>query len=199
MPSSLFERKIARVRDEMRRRGVAAVVLAENGRTRYVSGYQRYYTATYLPFVHLAVVTLDAGPVLLLPRHIMGAADANQAERVLEFPLSQEGKIDTLVELLRELGAAGSRIAIELDFVQYGFLAPLRERLPGAEIVDAAPLMNQVTAIKFPEEIELIRESARIVDLGIGAAIEVIRESATELEVGARSSAAMLEAGAEFI
>lgn len=72
---SLAERKVTRLRDQMRQGGVAGLVLSENGRTRYLSGYQRYYTATYLPFVHAAILTLDAGPVLLLPRHVMGSAE----------------------------------------------------------------------------------------------------------------------------
>ena len=196
---SLLERKWARLRDHMRREAVTAVVLAENGRTRYVSGYQRYYLGTYLPFVHAAVMTQDAGPALLLPRHIMRSAEECVAERVVEFPLDQDGKIETLAALLEGLGVARGRVGLEFDFVQHGFLVPLMRRLREAELVDASPLMSQVTAVKFPEEVQLIRESARMVERGIAAAIEACRAGVTEIEAAARSSAAMLHAGAEFI
>lgn len=196
---SFTQRKWARLRDHMRREGTAALVLSENGRSRYVSGYQRYYVGTYLPFVHAVVMTLEAGPVLLLPGHIMRSAEECIAERVVEFPLDQEGKVETLARVLEEVDVARGRVGLEFDFVQHGFLPPLIRRLREAEIVDASPLMSQVTAVKFPEEIQIIREAARMAERGIAAAIEASREGATELQVAARSSAAMLEAGAEFI
>jgi len=55
----LTERKWRRVREQMRQEAIVALVLSENGRTRYISGYQRYYTATYLAFVHAVVMTMD--------------------------------------------------------------------------------------------------------------------------------------------
>jgi Xaa-Pro aminopeptidase len=195
----LYQRKWARLRDQMRSAGVTALVLSENGRTRYVSGYQRYYTGTYLPFVHAVVMTMDAGPVLLLPRHILRSAEECVAERFVEFPLDQEGKIETLAGLLETLGVARGRIAVEFNFVPYGHCISLLRRLREAEIVDAAPLVNRVTAVKFPEEVQVIREAAHMVEFGITAAVEASREGATELGVAAHASAAMLYAGAEFI
>ncbi len=195
----LYQRKWARLRDHMRKAGVAAVVLSENGRTRYVSGYQRYYTGTYLPFVHAAVLTMDAGPMLLLPRHVMRSVEECVAEQVREFPIDEAGKIETLARLLEELGVARGRVAVEFDFVPHGYLVPLTRRLREAEVIDVGPLMNRVTAVKFPEEIEVIREAAHMVELGIAAAVEASREGATELGVAAYSSAAMLHGGAEFV
>ncbi len=189
----------ARLRDHMKGEGVAAAVLAENGRTRYLTGYQRYYSASYLPSVHAAVITLDAGPVLLLPRHILPSAAECVAERSIEFPLGEDERIEMLARLLGELGVADGRIGIEFDFLHHGFAAKLGRRLPEAELVDVFPLIARVMAVKFADEIELIRVSARISEIGLEAAIAAIREGATEIEVGARSSTAMLDAGAEFI
>lgn len=196
---SLYQKKWARLREQMRYAGVTALVLAENGRTRYVSGYQRYYTGTHLPFVHAVVMTIDAGPVLLLPRHILRSAEECVAERVVEFPPDQQEKIETLAGLLETLGVARGRIAIEYNYVPCGYFLSLVERLREAEIVDAGPLMNRVTVVKFPEEVQLIREAAHMVELGIAAAVEASCEGATELGVAAQSSATMLHAGAEFI
>ncbi|MBI4184046.1 MAG: aminopeptidase P family protein [Proteobacteria bacterium] len=195
----LTAQKWARLREHMRRDGLAAVVLGENGRSRYLTGYQRYYTAAYLPSVHAAVMTLDAGPVLLLPRHVLATAATCQAERAVEFPLAEDGRVETLARTLSDLGAGRGRIGVEFDFLHHGFAAKLVRRLKEAELVDAAPLMGRVMAVKFAEEIELLRGAARMSEVGLAAAIEAIREGASELEVGARSSAAMLEAGAEFI
>jgi Xaa-Pro dipeptidase len=195
----LTERKWRRVREQMRQEGVVALVLSENGRTRYISGYQRYYTATYLPFVHATVMTIDAGPVLLLPRHIMGSSEECAAEKVIEFPMNLEGKLETLACVLEDLGAKKGRVGIEFDFVHHGFFDPLKQRLRNTEIVDASPIMNRVIAVKFPEEIEVLRQAASMVDKGVDVGVKASLEGIPELEVAARSSECMLNEGAEFI
>jgi Xaa-Pro aminopeptidase len=121
------------------------------------------------------------------------------AEKVLEFPMSLEGKIETLTHVLEDLGAKNGRVGVEFDFVQHGFFAPLKQRLRDAEIVDASPIMNKITAVKFPEEIELLRQAARMVDKGIDVGVKASLEGTSELEVAARSSDCMLHEGAEFI
>jgi Xaa-Pro aminopeptidase len=183
----------------MRDAGMAGLVLCENGRTRYVTDYQRYHSATQLAPAHAVVMTLDDGPILMVPRHILPATEDCAAERVIEYPLSQAGKVAALAELLVELGLADECLGIEFEFMPHGFARALGERLPKVRIVDASPVMRGVTGIKFPEEITILREAARIADLGVAAAIEAAREGASEIEVGARSSAAMLDAGAEFV
>jgi Xaa-Pro aminopeptidase len=195
---ALTTKKLKRIRDEMRRRDVAALLLCENGRTRYVTGYQRYFTATYLAPVHAVLVTHDADPVLFLPRHVMPAQVEFFSGQVLVFPFSDEARCDLLQKTLRELKVEGP-IAVELDFLPYDFVTLLKHKLGKTPVVDGAPLINAVTAVKFDEELKILRETARIADAGIAAAIESIREGATEIEVGARSSGRMLDEGAEFI
>ncbi len=195
----LTERKRDRVRDAMRQADIAGLVLCENGRTRYLTGYQRYHSATQLAPAHAVVMTLDHGPILMVPRHIVPAAENCAAERVIEYPQSQADKVATLAELLTTLGLADERLGIEFEFMPHGFAAALGRRLPKVRLVDASPVMRAVTGIKFAEEIAILREAARIADLGVAAAIEAAREGASEIEVGARSSASMLDAGAEFV
>jgi len=54
----------------MRERGVAALVISGNARTRHLTGYQRYFTATHAPPVHDVVLTHRGSPYLLVPRHV---------------------------------------------------------------------------------------------------------------------------------
>lgn len=197
--SALMEKKWRRLREHMRQEGITALILSENGRTRYVSGYQRYYTATYLPFVHVLIMTMDAGPILLLPRHILGSSEEFVAEKVIEFSMGQEGRLRTLSGVLGDLGVRSKRIGMEFHFVHYGFLASLKQWLPDAEIVNASPMMTRVTAVKFEEEIVLLRQAAQIAEKGIDVAVKASVEGASELDVAARASDFMLREGAEFI
>jgi Xaa-Pro aminopeptidase len=196
--NDLAKRKLTRVREQMRRAGATAMIVAENARTRYLTGYQRYFSGTYLPFVHAVVVTVDAGPVLLLPPHIMGSADELTAEGFEVFPFALDGKIAIFQSVLRDHCVEGV-IAVEFDFMHFEFVERLKREFPRARFVDAGPIMRNATAIKFAEEISLIREAARLVDEGVKAAVDAVREGATELDIAAQSSACMLKGGAEFI
>ena len=64
---ALCSHNVKRVRAAMQKAGVAALVLAKNESTRYLTGYQRYYVASFLPPVHMVVLFQDKGPYLLLP------------------------------------------------------------------------------------------------------------------------------------
>lgn len=196
---ALTQKKLARIREHMKRHDVAALILCENGRTRYVTGYQRYFTGTYLAPVHAVVVTQQSDPILLLPPHVMPAKDEFFAAKALEYPFSDEAKADMIQKLLSDLGVDKGPIGIELDFIPYTFIEVFKRKLGKTLVVDASPLMNLVTAVKFDEEVKIIREAARLADAGIEAAIAAIREGANEIEVGAASSGRMLDGGAEFI
>jgi Xaa-Pro dipeptidase len=183
----------------MRERDVAALAISENARTRYLTGYQRYFTATHVPPVHAVVLTHRGGPYLLVPRHIGLEAGDCYAERRIALDFGEAARIDAIGRVLRDDGVTDGKVAIESSFLGHDTVETLKSRLSAVELVDADPLMRVATSIKFPDEIALLRESARIVDIGVAAAVAACRIGATELEVAAESSAAMLRSGAEFI
>ena len=119
---TLTKKKLARIRDHMRRHDVAAVLLCENGRTRYVTGYQRYFTATYLAPVHAVLVTHDADPVLFLPTHVLPAQVEFMWGQVLEYPFTDEARCDLLQRTLRDLDVERGPVAVEFDFLPYTFV-----------------------------------------------------------------------------
>lgn len=193
--SEFQKRKLRRVRQFMRAAGVSAMLLAENARTRYVTGYQRYFAASHLSPVHAAIVTLDDDPVLLLPPHILASADQLPGLRANVYPPTPSERIG----VLRDLLYGHDSIALELDFLSFAFVEQLKSALPGSRILDAVRIMRDIVAVKFDEEIVLLRRAAKLVDAGARAAVERIRPGATELEVAAAASQPMLEGGAEFI
>ena len=183
----------------MRARQVAALVVSDSGRTRYLTGYQRYFTATHVAPVHAVVLTQSGGPYLLIPRHIAPGPGEYQAAKLIALPFGEAARIDAIVRLLREDGAWEGRVAFELGFLGSLHVDRLRRALPTAELVEAEPIFQVATSIKFPDEITHIRAAARLVDVGVAAAIDACRPGASELEVAAHASAAMLHGGAEFI
>ena len=190
--------KVARVRSLLPRFGFDAIVVAKNENTRYLTGYQRYWCSTYLPFVHCVVVGRDVGPVLVVPTHIKKFAESLGVGEVRVFPQTLPDQLRMLAGLLAELGLAKARVGVEADFMYAAFHRGLQEGLPGASLGDCQPLMDAAIAVKLPEEIERIREACRIVDAGMEAMMESVRPGMTEKQLAAVAMQMFTE-GAEFV
>ncbi|MCC7047033.1 MAG: aminopeptidase P family protein [Alphaproteobacteria bacterium] len=199
MGEQSFERRWARLRRFMGAEDIAAVVVSENARTRYLTGYQRYFTATHVPPVHAVVLTLDAGPYLLIPRHIELAAGEYHAALLRHIAFGEAARTDAIGRVLHAAGVTKGKVAIELGFLAHDLTERMKAQFPAFEFVNADPMMRFATATKFPDEIVRLREAARLVDIGVAAAAAACQRGVTELEIAAEASAAMLRNGAEFI
>ena len=104
---------------------------------------------------------------------------------------------DNFFRALQQLAPAKGRIGIEEDHLSLERLRKLEAALPGALFVDiAGPAMAQ-RMVKSAEEIALIRNGARIADLGGAACRAAIAEGVPEHEVALAATGAMVRAIAE--
>lgn len=71
----------------------------------------------------------------------------------------------------------------------------LKSMLGGALVAEPSNLVHDLKMVKSPREIALIRESARIADLGMDACVATCREGRTELEVAGAIYHAIMSAG----
>lgn len=68
--------------------------------------------------------------------------------------------------IIRKLGLAKGRIGVELCLIPADAYLALREELPDAEIVDVLPMMQELRAVKRPDELEKLKlASEKIVDV----------------------------------
>ncbi len=93
--------------------------------------------------------------------------------------------------LQKEL-AGCRRIGIEFDHLNLDYHRLLKEALPDVEMVDIGAATMWMRTIKSAEEIALIRNGARIADLGGAACVEAIHAGAGEHEVALASTGAMV-------
>ena len=89
-----------------------------------------------------------------------------------------------LKHTLEELGLAGARLAID----ERGLIAPatydaFSALLPNASIVHGRQIARTIRMVKTPYEIALMREAARINDLGVRAIVEAARPGISEKEL----------------
>ena len=85
------------------------------------------------------------------------------------------------------------RLGIEADHLTLERLDKLKGALPGAEVVDIGAATMRQRMVKSAEEIAVIKEGARIGDIGGFAAVEAIEVGAGEHEIALHATQAMVK------
>jgi Xaa-Pro aminopeptidase len=103
---------------------------------------------------------------------------------------------ELVVGVLREkkrptVGLVG-RSSIPISFYEY-----IRKHLPGSRFIDATDPIDRVKAIKSPEEIELIKETARLQDVAMEHVRKSIRPGRRDFEILAEAQYSMVMQGSE--
>ena len=107
-------------------------------------------------------------------------------------------QIKDVVGAMRELavGKDSMTVGVQMWFNTPAFLLNLFQRAnPDVQVVDIAPVMDELRLVKDESEIELMRRSAQIATTGIETAARWLRPGITENEVGAEIEYAMRKAG----
>jgi Xaa-Pro aminopeptidase len=107
-----------------------------------------------------------------------------------------------------DLDGAVARALSDLEVEHAGFeaahltvvaLDKLRERADGREYVPTAQLVERLRVVKDPDELERIREAARLADEGLGHILERVEEGTTERELALELEFHMRRAGADDV
>lgn len=104
---------------------------------------------------------------------------------------------DNFFAAVRDLLPARGRVGVELDHLTVVNRDKLAAALPGVELVDIGELTMRMRMIKSAEEHQLIREGAKVADIGGAACVEAIGDGVPEYEVALHATAAMVRAIAE--
>jgi len=102
------------------------------------------------------------------------------------------------------LGAVCQKVGIrevhfEGDFFSYQQYVSLREEAPQVAFSSAAGLLEELRAVKEPEEIQLLRQAAAIGDAAFTAALPLIRPGLTEKDLAEILRQQMIKAGADAL
>ena len=99
---------------------------------------------------------------------------------------------DNFFHALQQEAKGCRRIGIEFDHVNLDYHRLLQAALPGVELVDVGGATMWMRTVKSAEEIALIRQGARIADIGGAACVGAIKAGAGEHEVALASTSAMV-------
>lgn len=184
-----YDRRLALLRARMEERGVTAALFTSMHNIAYYSGF--LYCAFGRPFG--CVVTADRCTT------ISANIDAGQPWRRShgDNVIYTDWKRDNFWRTAAGLLKGNDRIGIEGDHMTLAARAALETAIGAAEIVDIAADVMALRMIKSAEEIALIREGARIADIGGAAIHAAIEEGAREIDIAMAGRDAMELAIAE--
>lgn len=94
-------------------------------------------------------------------------------------------------QVLSDSGIRTRRLGIEDDHVTLEVRRLLQEAFPGVRLVDVSQATMAQRMFKSTEEIEHIKNGARVADIGGAAVVEAIGEGVSEYEVALHGTAAM--------
>ncbi len=104
---------------------------------------------------------------------------------------------DNFFAAVRSLAGNRGRVGVEFDHINLSAWQKLQDALPEATLVDIGQATMHMRLIKSDEEIALIRQGARIADIGGEACVEAVGEGVPEYVVASHATQAMIRAIAE--
>jgi Xaa-Pro dipeptidase len=183
------EGRFRRVRDEMAREGVDALVVSGSeytgfdGAVAYMSGFQIVHRYAYV------LVPLDGDPAIVFPSEAryVGFHDAAWVE--------EKVFVDTPGAWLRDRVGGAARVGVYgLDYVMN--VRDYRALAEGAfEIVPFDEPFDRARAVKSDAEMESVREAVRINEEGFWYVLRAYEPGKTEAEIMAPAAARFVELG----
>ena len=178
--------QIERIREELIRRGLDAVLITDEKNQRYAAGF---------PFTDGAVLVGREKAFLITDSRYIEAAEAAAPDCVNVRLFDREHPLMArLKEALAETGA--QRVAAEDQKLSHaGFLG--FEKKLGLKLEAAGGLFAQLRAVKTEEEIASMVRAQRISERALEETLPLIRPGMTEREVAAELVYHMLRNGSE--
>jgi Xaa-Pro aminopeptidase len=201
------DRRYKIVRAEMARRGIDVLLLPANtGRWEQMQGDSRYLTSIGGFATEVFTVFPSEGEVTA---YIFNRAGWwKQAQNWVEDVRDGRNRwSENAIERIKELGLERGTIGISglaglvrapEGIIPYATVKTIQEALPEAKLVNVTEMMQDVRAVKSPEEVSLLERSAAIIEKAIEALAQTARPGVTEKELYGTMLHAMLSNGGEL-
>src|SRR5436190_16663618 len=197
---------LKRLEEAMDRHGLDAIVARAGLNFTYLAGFA--YPGTLARHVDLA--DSPRAVIVVWPRHgkpriVLNsiAHDLAQRDSWIETFDVYEGYVEApahrLATTLADLGLGESKVGVELNYITAADIAQLAARLPKLRVVDSAPIMDHVRAVKTEGEIARLRIGADILDDAFLACFPAARPGTRERDLHGALVAHCLKGGAEFV
>lgn len=182
-----MERRMAGLRSYMEQNQLEGVLLTSMHNINYYADF------LYCSFGRHYGLVVTPGKCVLLSANIDGGQPWRRIPQHFDNVAYTDWQKDNFFFLVKQqLGEISGKIGLEMDHMTVDSLKKINEALPAQEKVDVAEGTMHLKTVKSHEEHEVIRQGARIADVGGAAAVETIHEGAGEHEVALASVNAMV-------
>jgi Xaa-Pro aminopeptidase len=203
---SEYERRIERTKARLREEELDAMVVSDPANTNYLTGYDGWSF-----YVHQAVVvTPDRDEPVWVGRE-MDANGARATTTLDEDSIRAYSDdhvhspydlhpMDFFAEQLEALGVADGTIGLEMDayYLTAKSYTRLQQNLPEATFEDHTLLVNWARIKKSDQELEYMRQAARISENAMAAGFDAIDEGVPEYEAAEAIYSALVDGTDEY-
>ncbi len=175
-PKSEIERRIKRFQSKMD--GMAGALLFHSVDICYFSGTAQE---------GLVYIPKEGDPVVMMKRSLERAVKESPL-KVLPMRSMKNLKSDLDIP-------SGATVGLEMDVLPCSFYFRVAKALGDAKFADVSEEIKHVRSVKSDFEIDLIKESARILDAGISSVPDFIEEGMREVDLACRIESSMRSMG----
>ncbi|GAB0117215.1 creatinase [Acidisoma sp. 7E03] len=183
-----MKRRLQALRAHMAQNDVAAAIFTSYHNINYFEDFLYcYFGRSYA-----LVVTQDRE--ITISANIDGGQPWRRidGENIVYTDWRRDNYAHALSTALERAGVTQGRLGLEFDHLSLDRAAEIAAALPAFQQVDIARPAMRLRMIKSAEEIALIREGARIADIGGGACVEALHEGVPEYEVALHATGRMV-------
>lgn len=203
---SEYNRRVEQTQDRMREAEVDALIVADPANMNYLTGYDGWSF-----YVHQAVIVTQHRAEPVWVGREMDANGARATTHLAEEsirPYSDDHihspydlhPMDYVADVLQDLGVDDATIGLEMD--AYYFTARsytrLQQKLPEATFEDRTLLVNWIRVKKSEQELEYMRQAARISENAMAAGLEAIEEGVPEYRAAEAIYSALINGTDEY-
>lgn len=191
---------LERLRTEMARQGLSALVALSPENVAYTIGYMVPSHPLNRFRRTISILTGDDRSALVVVS--VEAELARQQSRLKDirsYHQFTQNPVDVLADVLTEFGVGRGPVAIELDYLPAQDYLVLRERLPSVSLVPCRDIYLRARMIKTAEEVAWLRKIAEVSDRAEQVVWERMREGMTEKALAAVITGAILVEGADGV
>lgn len=187
-PRAEMERRVSALRAHMKQAGIDAALFTSYHNINYYSDFLYCYFGRSYGLV----VTQDHH--VTISANIDGGQPWRRSfgDNFVYTDWRRDNYAFAVKTVLERAGVGRGRLGLEFDQLSLDRAAELRQTLPDLEQVDIARAGMRQRMVKSAPEIALIREGARVADLGGAACVEALADGVPEYEVALHATGAMV-------
>ncbi|MCF3948377.1 M24 family metallopeptidase [Acidiphilium iwatense] len=187
-PQAEMDRRMGALRAHMAEAGINAVLFTSYQNINYFGDFLYCYFGRSFGLV----VTQDSH--VTISANIDGGQPWRRSfgDNLVYTDWRRDNYLHAVKTVLERAGVRGGRLGVEFDHLSLDRAAALHDMLPGFEQVDVGRAVMHQRMIKSAHEIALIREGARIADIGGAACVEALSDGVSEHEVALHATGTMV-------